>query len=332
MKELPSESISGHDAAIPIKIPARGWWQIAKRVKAQLAADQIQIVSAGIAFYLFLSLFPILAATVATYGLITDPSEAETQIGGLKDFLPTDVFKVVGEMIRAIASEASSTLGWSVIFSILLSIWGANKGTKAMVKGLNIAYNETEKRGFFHLNLITLGLTLGIFVVGLVMITLVAGVPLVAGNVDMPPTLASAMKVIRWPILAVMVTGVLGVLYRWAPSRDAPKWSWVSPGSLVSALLWLAGSALFSAYIDNFGSMSKTYGPFAAVVTLMLWLFVTAYIVLLGAEIKSESELQTKRDSTKGPSEPMGSRGAYVADHVTGEKDGEDSHNSAGFS
>ncbi len=170
------------------------------------------------------------------------------------------------------------------------------------------------------------------FVIGLLMISLVAGVPVVAGSVDLPPSLALGMKLIRWPILAIVVMGVLALLYRWAPSRDAPKWSWVSPGSLVAALLWLIGSALFSVYIDNFGSMSKTYGPFAAVVTLMLWLFLTAYIVLLGAEINSESELQTRRDSTKGPSEPMGSRGAYVADHVASEKDGKDSPNGGDFS
>ena len=332
MKNSTPESIRGDNAATPTKIPAKGWWQITKRVKSQLASDQVQIVSAGIAFYLFLSLFPILAATVATYGLVTDPAEAETQIGGLKEFLPADVFGVVGEMIRAIASEASDTLGWSVILSILISIWGANKGTKALVTGLNIAYDETEKRGAIRLNLITLALTLGIFVVGLLLIALVAGIPMILGNAELSPALAFTMQIVRWPILAVLATVILAGLYRWAPSRDAPKWAWVSPGSMVSALLWLIGSALFSVYIENFGSMSKTYGPFAAVVTLMLWLFLTAYIVLLGAEINSESERQTRRDSTKGPAEPMGSRGAYAADHVASGKETGNPDDGTGFS
>jgi membrane protein len=148
------------------------------------------------------------------------------------------------------------------------------------------------------------------------MIGLVIGVPAVSSSIGMPDAVETIIGLTRWPLLAVTVGLILAVLYRWAPDRDAAKWRWVSPGALVSTILWLAGSALFSLYIENFNSVSKTYGPFSAVVTLMLWLFLTAYIILLGAEIKSESEMQTERDSTHGPSEPMGERGAYAADHV----------------
>lgn len=328
MKTHDNESPTGKDAEKPSEIPPKGWWQIAQRVKSQLDSDQIQIVSAGIAFYLFLSVFPVLAATVATYGLATDPADAEKQIESLRGIVPSEAFDVIGEMIRAIASEAGSTLGWSVILSILLSIWSANKGAKALVTGLNIAYDEDEERGFFRLTFITLGITLGTFIVMALMIILVAGVPAIIGTIGLPDAVASAVSIVRWPLLGVLLVLVLAAIYRWAPDRDPAKWRWVSPGAVVSTILWLAGSALFSIYIENFGSMSKTYGPFAAVVSLMLWLYLTAFIVLLGAEINSESEHQTARDSTIGPPKPMGERDAYHADHVA--TDGEDTDESAG--
>lgn len=315
----------GHLAKKPTEIPARGWWQTAKRVKTQIEADQVQIVAAGIAFYLFLALFPVLAAIVATYGIVTDPAEAETQISSLEGIVPPEAFTVIAEMVRTIASEAEDTLGWSVALSILLSIWSANKGTKALVTGLNIAYDEKEERGFFRLTFITLSLTLAVFVFMALMITLVAGIPAVIDSIGLPAWLASTISIVRWPLLAVLVMGVLAVLYRMAPDRDPAKWRWVSPGAIVSTMLWLGGSVLFSIYIEKFGSMSKTYGPFAAVVTLMLWLFLTAFIVLLGAEINSESELQTAKDTTKGSPDPLGRRGAYHADHVAAGEDGQES-------
>lgn len=318
MNPVGSDATHGRHASKPTGIPWKGWWQIIKRAKTQLAVDQIQIVAAGVAFYLFLALFPVLAASVAIYGLVTDPAEAEQQIASLRAYVPGEAYQVIGEMIRGIASESGKTLGWGVFFSILISLWSANKGTKALVSGLNIAYDEEEQRGFFRLTGLTLCITIGVFLVGALMIALVVGVPALSSSLGLSGAVETAIGLTRWPLLAVLLVLILAVLYRWAPNRDAAKWRWVSPGALVSTVLWLAGSALFSLYIENFNSVSKTYGPFTAVVTLMLWLFLTAYIILLGAEINSESEMQTERDSTHGPSEPMGQRGAYAADHVVG--------------
>lgn len=316
MKSSSSHTPPGREAEAPTEIPAKGWWQILKRVWKQLDSDQIQIVSAGIAFYLFLSIFPILSATVASYGLVTDATEAERQIAGIQSVIPAEAFAAISEMIRAIASEADDTLGWSVFISIVLSIWSANKGTSALVKGLNIAYDETETRGFFRLKLLTLGMTLGTFAVLALVIGLVAGIPVAIGLLPLSEATATAVSIIRWPLLAILVMLVLAGVYRWTPDRDAAKWQWVSPGAIIASALWLVGSALFSIYVEKFASMAKTYGPFAAVVTLMLWLFISVYIVLLGAEINGESELQTAKDSTVGPPDPMGQRGAFPADHV----------------
>lgn len=323
MKTETQGEAPGSTAEAPHRIPAKGWWQILKRVKGQIDADQIQIVSAGIAFYLFLSLFPLLAAAVAVYGLVTDPMQAEEQIASLEGIVPPAAFEAISEMIRNIAAEGNQTLGWSFFLSLILSIWSANKGTKAIVTGLNIAYDEEETRGFFRLTFITLSLTLGIFVTLAVMITLVAGIPAFIGSFGLSEGVASTISIVRWPLLAILTCVVLAALYHWAPDRDPAQWKWVSVGAITATVLWLIGSVLFSIYVENFGSMSKTYGPFAAVVTLMLWLFLSAFIVLLGGEINSESEHQTRKDSTEGHADPMGQRDAYHADRVVDE-DGED--------
>ncbi len=306
----------GRDAENPVQIPARGWWQVIKRAKEQLDTDHIQIVSAGIAFYFFLSIFPILATAVSIYGLITDPSEAETQIAGLAKVLPANLHDTVAQILRNLSSQSGGSLGWGVVLGIIVSIWSAKKGTTALVTGLNIAYDEKENRSFLRLTLITLGLTLGAIISGFLVLGLVAGFPAVSSLLGLPSGVESAVNILRWPIVACMIVVMLGALYKYAPDRDPAKWEWVSIGSIAATLLWLVGSILFSVYIENFAKFGKTYGSFSAVVTLMLWLFLTAYIILLGAEINSESEHQTARDSTQGPDEPIGQRGAYHADHV----------------
>lgn len=319
MKAPRSYPSTGHRAAQPTDISGCGWWQILKRVKRQIGADHVQIVSAGVAFYLFLALFPVLAAAVASYGLVTDPAEAARQMQGLQQALPADAYDVIDEMTQAIAAESEQTLGWGAVVSILLSLWSANKGAKALVTGLNIAYDEEDDRGFLRKIGITLSITFSTFIFGAFVLALIVGVPILSGELGLPPLLMVFIEVIRWPILAVLSMLLLAVVYRWAPARRPARWSWVSPGAVISTILWLAGSALFSFYIEKFGSMSQTYGPFAAVVTLMLWFFLTAFIVILGAEINSESELQTAKDTTRGPRRPMGEREAFHADHVIGD-------------
>lgn len=312
----PVESGQGHHAQKPTEITRQGWWAILKRVKQQTDDDQIPIVSAGIAFYFFLAIFPLLAAVVSIYGLVVTPESAEQQISQMAGSLPEEAHDAISEIARNAASNSDSTLGWATALSILVSIWSANKGTKALVTGLNIAYDEDENRGFIRKIVITLGLTLGAFVAGILMLVLVAGIPAISGMLNLPETMMTVIGYARWLVIALIITVVLGLLYKWAPDRDPANWKWVSPGSIVAAVLWLVGSGLFSLYVENFGKMSQSYGSFATVVTLMLWLFLTAFIILLGAEINSEAEHQTAHDTTEGPDERMGARGAYHADHV----------------
>ncbi|MFC7337525.1 YihY/virulence factor BrkB family protein [Haloferula chungangensis] len=307
---------TGETATSPRQIPKRGWWQIVKRIKDELAEDHVTIVAAGIAFYFFLAIFPALAALVSIYGLLVSPEDAASQIEEIAAVLPSEAGAMIGDMVGTLANKPDEKLGWGLVVSILVSLWSAKKGTGALFEGLNIAYEEKDNRGFIKKNLLTLSVTVALVIGGIIAISLVALVPAVIDLFPLPNAVASSLDFLRWPLVTGMIVVFLSWIYRVAPDRDSAEWKWLSVGSVMATGLWLAGSAGFSWYIDTFGSMDKTYGSFAAVVVLLLWLFLTSFIILLGAEINSELELQTSVDTTTGPDAPMGERGAYCADHV----------------
>ena len=290
------------------------------RVKDQLGKDNISIVAAGVAFYFFLALFPTLAAIISIYGLVTDPMEVERQMEQLAAHLPQDTHQMLNERLRSIAQDSGSTLGWGVALGILLSLWSANSGMKSLFEGVNIAYDERNERSFLKLNAITLLFTVGGIILGGISFALVVAFPAVADNLGLPGVLLTVIKWGRWLLLAAIIMFALAVIYKIAPDRDNPKFRWVSWGSAIATALWLLGSLLFSWYVNNFGNYNETYGSVAAVIILMLWFNLTSFTILLGAEINSELEHQTARDTTVGEEKPMGQRGAYHADHVAGDR------------
>jgi membrane protein len=315
---MSNESSRGHSADKPRDIPAQGWKDIALRVKDQLNYDHVQVVSAGVAFYFFLALFPALAAAVSIYGLLVSPEQVEQQMSQLTSALPEQAHQMISEILHQLAGESDSNLGWTLVISILLSLYSANKGIAAVFEGVNIAYDELDERGFLKKNGIELLFTLGAIVVGLLAIAIIGAWPGMVGNLGLPSVLQTLISWGRWIVLALIISLSLGLIYKVAPDRDNPEFKWVSWGAGIATLLWIGGSLLFSWYVNNFGSYDETYGSFAAIVILMLWFFLTAYIIILGAEINSEMEHQTRKDTTTGEDEPMGQRNAFHADNVAG--------------
>lgn len=311
-----SDRTEGRRAPTPWRLGFRGWWRTLRRVRDEMKKDNLSLVAAGAAFFGFLAIFPALAAVFAIYGVAMDPAQVEQQLAGLTNVLPSSAADLLEEQMQRLASADSGALGLGALIAILVALWSANKGTKGLVQAMNIAYDEAEKRGFFKLNAVTLGFTLGAVLLVGVVLALVAGVPAVLGRVGLGQAAQQVIDVARWPILAVLAVVALGLLYRWAPSRENAKWSWVSPGALLATILLLAASGLFSLYVSRFGNYAATYGSLAAVAILMLWLFIGAYSVLLGAEVNAEAERQTARDTTTGAPRPMGHRGAYAADNL----------------
>lgn len=308
----------GHSAEKPGEIPISGWKAIGSRVISQITKDHVQIVSAGVGFYFFMALFPTLVAALSIYGLVADPASIESHISALSGILPVEATGMIDSFIKPIVSKPDQTLGWGLIFSILLSIWSANQGTSALFEGVNIAYNEQDDRNFFKRTGITLLFTVAGIILGLLSIIVIVLFPALVDKIQLGSTVETILGWARWVILALIIVFALGVIYKKAPDRDNPEIKWVSWGSVIAAVLWIGGSLLFSWYVKNFGSYDDMYGSFAAVIIMLFWLFLTSFIILLGAEINSEMEHQTRKDTTVGPDEPMGQRGGYHADHVAG--------------
>ncbi|MDA8166119.1 MAG: YihY/virulence factor BrkB family protein [Desulfobacteraceae bacterium] len=303
----------GRSAAKPRQIPATGWRDILLRVKDEYAEDNLSIIAAGVAFYAFMAIFPALAAMVSIYGLVADPGEIQQELSGVKAILPQEAYGIITHQLQTLTSK-SGTLGWGALIGILLALWSAASGMKALINALNIAYEEEESRGFIRLNLIALLLTLASVVFVLVALGLIAALPVLLDTLGMPAWLAAVLAWGRWPLLLLLVILALGFIYRYAPDRNEPRWRWVTVGSATAAVLWLAGSGLFSFYVSHFGSYNRTYGSLAAIVILLLWFYLSSFAVLVGAELNAEMEHQTREDTTRGEGRPMGERGAKMAD------------------
>jgi membrane protein len=305
----------GRHADKPTEVPKKGWLDVFWRTKQQLEEDNLSIVAAGVAFYAFVAVVPALAVGIAVYALVADASDLAGQLQLLARVVPAEVMPMLEEQVTRIATDNTSA-GISAALGVLIALYSSANATKAIMSGLNIAYDETEKRGFVKLSLMAIGLTFGMIIGLILAFGLLAVLPGVLDNLGLSGGAEMFLNVIRWPILiGLFMLGVASV-YRYGPCREKAEWKWVSPGAIMAAVLWVIGSALFSLYVSKFGSYDKTYGSLGAVVVFLMWLYLTAYVILLGAELNSEMERQTVKDTTTGPDKPMGERNAFAADTV----------------
>lgn len=306
----------GRQADSPGEIGALGWKDIAWRVKDEIADDHVATFAAGVAFFGLLALFPAIGAVIALAALALDPLLIKAQLGGLLSALPAEAAGILQSQLTEVAASAGGGMTLAALFGLAVSLYSASKGMKVLIEGMNLAYDEDEERGFIRLNLMAIGMTLGAIVGIVAALAAMVAVPAILATVGLSGVGTALLQYGRWVVLAVLALLGLAALYRYGPSRDKPKWRWVSPGSLLATVLWIAGSALFSIYASNFGSYNETYGTLGGVIVLLTWLWLSAFIVLLGAEVNSEIEHQTKRDTTEGPEKPLGQRGAVMADSV----------------
>lgn len=307
------ETGRGREADAPSQIPARGWSDIFRRTFQQLGEDNLSIVAAGIAFYAFMAMVPALAAMVAIYALVADPATVTGHIESLARVLPEQARPLLHDQLTRL-SQDNEAAGWSAVLGIGIALFGAMKAMTALITGLNIAYDEAERRGVVKLYVTAFLLTLAGVVGALLAVMLLAVVPPVLGVIGIGETAQAIFRVLSWPMLAVLFVFALAVVFRYAACRDKPQWRWVSWGAGGATVLWLLGSAAFSLYVARFGGYESTYGSLGAVVVFLLWMNLTAYVILLGAELDAEMERQTKKDTTAGPEKPMGQRGAHAAD------------------
>jgi membrane protein len=312
--KAPSNDGRGRSAERPSDIPARGWKDILWRVYEGISDDRILANAAAVTFYALLALFPALAALVSIYGLFADPASIQQHLDSIAGILPGGAVDVVRDQLNRLTAQSGGTLGISFLIGLVVSLWSANGGIKALFDALNVVYDEREKRSFIKLNAITLAFTMAMIAFIIAALSCMVAVP-VALNY-LPRFMGLVLNIVRWPVMLLLITLALAFTYRYGPSRDEPKWRWISWGSTFAALAWLGFSAIFSFYAENFGSFNKTYGSLGAVIGFMTWMWLSVAVILIGGKLNAEIEHQTAQDTTEGAPEPIGARRAKMADTV----------------
>jgi membrane protein len=305
----------GRHARSPSEIPKRGWLDIAMRVKNEVTKDNVSIIAAGLALYALLAVFPALGAAVSIYGLFASPEQIAQHMNSFSGVLPAEATQILQNQLQSLSGQEQA-LSVGLVLGVLIALWSARKGMVALMTAINVAYDEDEERGFFKQILVSLAFTLGAVIGFLAVLLLAVAVPLALEMLPLGRAAEILILVVRWALLWMMAVLGMAVVYRFAPDRREPKWKWLTWGSGIAATLWLIGSLLFAIYARNTASYGETYGALGGVVVLLMWFFLTGYCIVLGAEINSEMERQTKEDTTQGPAKPMGQRDAYAADTV----------------
>ena len=285
------------------------WKDILWRTYQRSNDDRLLATAGGVVFFGLLAVFPAITALVSSYGLFADPSTIGANLQTLSLMLPEGSFQIIQDQVARVLEKGNAALGSTFLFGLALAIWSANAGVKAVIDALNVAYEEREKRGFIGLNLLSLAFTIGGIAAVLVMVSAVVAFPLVLGHLGLPPGSQFIVSLARWPLLFLVLLTALGILYRFGPSRRPPEWEWLVVGTLAAALLWIAGSAALSWYLSNFGNYNATYGSLGAAIGLMMWMWMSAIVVLFGAELNSETERQAVTTASVSTPRTPGGRG-----------------------
>lgn len=306
----------GRDATAPEEIPLEGWLDVAARVGQRIIDDRASLAAAGVAFYGMLALFPAMAAFVSIYGLVTDPQTIRDHVYLLTGIVPSAGLELLNIELQRITSAQTKTLGASFILSFGFSLWIANNGMRALFQSMNVAYDELEKRGFLKHIGMSLALTLAGSATTMIVLNGVVALPLLFSFVESDQLTTLTGVIVPSVLLFVLVNCGIAALYRWGPSRRRAKWRWITWGSVLASVLWVLVSSCFALYLAHWDTYSATYGSLGAVIGLMMWMYISAYVIIIGAQVNAEMEHQTLVDSTVGPARPMGHRGAHVADTI----------------
>jgi membrane protein len=310
------EAGRGRQARSPAEIPWRGWLDIIWRTARQTSEDRILAIAGGVVFYGLLALFPAITALVSFYGLFATPDSIGTHLSFLQGVMPVEAYSVVQDQVSRVIAKGQAGLTFGFLVGLVLALWSANAGVKAVMDALNIVYEEKEKRGFIKLNMVSLAFTVAGIFATLLAVGAVVVVPLLLSWLGFGSVAEMILRIARWPALMVGMLFGLSILYRYGPSRRAAQWKWISLGAVAATLAWCVGSVALSYYFVNFANYNATYGSLGAAIGTMTWMWVSAIVILVGAEINSEIEHQTARDTTVGSEKPLGKRGATMADTI----------------
>ncbi|MBP2547611.1 membrane protein [Neorhizobium galegae] len=314
MNQTGEADLRGRSAKTPSAIPWKGLLDVAYRVYLSIIEDRVMLVAGGVTFYLLLAVFPAMTALVSLYGFVSDPAAITERLGFLREVMPSDGLEIFFKQLQTLASEERSSLSYGLVIGLGIALWSTNNGVKAMFEAMNIAYGEDEKRSFIRLNLVSLFFTFVALIAAIVLLVGLGVIPAMIAFLPLGGFAETLLSLARWPVLLLMAAIGISLLYRYGPSREPAKKRWISWGASLAALFWLGGSLGVSFYLSHIANFNVTYGTLGALIGFLFWVWISSIIIILGAEINAELEHQTKRDSTTGPEQPMGRRGAYMAD------------------
>lgn len=313
-----TEEEPGSDAATPLSFTRHDYGEIMRRIWLLWGFHNLSLMAGGVAFFGFLAITPLIAAIVLTYGLVADVATVQLQVQSLTRVIPADAASVLEGQLMQVVTTSSTVTGVGLVIALALAIYGAMYAANGLIAALNVINSELETRGLVTLTRRALGLTFAAILIGLT--GLICGAlfawltslatPLLERSVEM------LLQVVAWVAALALGTGGFALIMRYGPDRRAAKWRWLTPGAIVATVLWMAASFGLSAYVAYVSNYSATYGSLSAVVVFLIWLYLSAYGVLLGALVNAELERQTAADSTRGHDRPLGSRGAVLADTV----------------
>ena len=295
------------------QLSLKGYWQVLTSSIGQIGESNLMLVSAGVAFFSMLSLFPALAALIAVLALISDPELVVSQLEEMQTLLPTDVYQIINQQVTSLVTASSDTLGWAGLLSLLLALWSARAGVGAMIIGLNSVYQQRNRNTAKHY-VQALLLTIALVAVGIVALISLVVIPLILAFFPLGLVGTLIIDALRWIAAVFVLFAGVGLLYRFGPNRTPARFHWLSVGAVVAVVFWAIMSVGFSYYVANFGNYNQVYGSIGAVIAMLIWLWLSSFLVLFGAALNAQIELRTFGDSTVGPERPMGDRGAYVAD------------------
>jgi len=268
------------------------WWAILAATWRRISGDNLSALAAGAAFQALLTIFPMLTAVVSLYGLGADPNMVEHQVTAMHGVLPPEAVKLIATWLHTLAQGATAKFGIGLIVSVLLAFWSMWSAAAMLMTAVNLCYGEEETRSFVSFNLRALALGAALALFGVAALALVAALPLALALLPVSDAWAAILGLVRWPLLAGIIILALAIIYRYAPDRTLPNWEWISWGATAAAMLWILGSIGFTIYVPEVGSYDKTYGSLGAVIILLLWFYLTAYVILVGAELNGEIERQ----------------------------------------
>ncbi len=298
----------------PVTLSASEWWKVIKQIWHRLNQDQLQLLAAGVAFYFLLALFPMLSALVSLYGLIFGHADVVQHVGLLSGIAPEQFIRLLEQRLEDIASKTESSLSLGALAALGLAIWSGSKGIQALVKACNRAYQEQNKRAWWRTLFLRIIFTAGALTLILLIMSIVAALPFILDVFGQSHTGKWLIPVLLWPLCAFGFYTALLLLFRFSPDRQPAKWRWLTPGAIFSTLIWMLASASFSYYVANFANYEQNFGPVSGVIVLLMWFYISAFVILLGAELNSALEHHILADTTTGEPQPRGQRGAVVAD------------------